>query len=160
MVLFFYVNNSDLLIVQVLFKRKDNEQIFLRVDDRNKQLDRDAVRSLEYDKQIRKFEDEIEPEFDFDDLDIKLLNGYKQKLNYQGDVLDLLVKRHLAIKKSGQYEIKKAGVLLFAKDPEKYITSASLRYIRYEGIKAKVGSEHNVVKDEPFVQCTGQCNLH
>lgn len=113
-------------------------------------MDRDAVRNLEYDKQIRKFEDEIEPEFDFQDLDVKLLNGYKQKLNYEGDALDLLVKRHLAIKKDGQFRIKKAGVLLFAKDLEKYITSASLRYIRYEGTDAKVGTEHNVVKDERF----------
>ena len=99
---------------------------------------------------IRKFEDEIEPEFDFNDLDMKLLNGYKQKLNYEGDVLDLLVKRHLALKKDGQIKIKKAGVLLFANDPEKYITSASLRYIRYEGTDAKVGTAHNVVKDERF----------
>ncbi len=145
--IFLYHVDQD---IERIFKRKDNEQIFLRVDDRNKQLDRDAVRKLEYDKQIRKFEDEIEPEFDFNDLDIKLLNGYKQKLNYEGDALDLLVKRHLAIKKDGLFRIKKAGVLLFAKDPEKYITSASLRYIRYEGTDAKVGTEHNVVKDERF----------
>ena len=145
--IFLYHVDQD---IERIFKRKDNEQIFLRVDDRNKQLDRDAVRNLEYDKQIRKFEDELEPEFDFNDLDIKLLNGYKQKLNYQGETLDLLVKRHLAVKKDGVFRIKKAGVLLFAKDPEKYITSASLRYIRYEGTDAKVGTEHNVVKDERF----------
>lgn len=145
--IFLYHVDQD---IERIFKRKDNEQIFLRVDDRNKQLDREAVRNLEYDKQIRKFEDEIEPDFDFDDLDIKLLVGYKQKLNYEGTELDLLVKRHLAIKKDGNYKIKKAGVLLFAKDPEKYITSASLRYIRYEGLDTKVGTEHNVVKDERF----------
>ncbi|MCB0604362.1 MAG: putative DNA binding domain-containing protein [Saprospiraceae bacterium] len=145
--IFLYHVDQD---IERIFKRKDNEQIFLRVDDRNKQLGRDAVRNLEYDKQIRKFEDEIEPEFDFNDLDIKLLNGYKQKLNYQGDTLDLLEKRHLALKKDGVFRIKKACVLLFAKDPEKYITSASLRYIRYEGTDAKVGTEHNVVKDERF----------
>ncbi len=136
--------------IERIFKRRDNEQIFLRVDDKNRLLDRDAVRNLEYDKQIRKFEDEIEPEFDFDDLDMSLLNRYKEKLNYQGGVLDLLVKRHLAVKKDGQYKIKNAGVLLFAKDPEKYINSASLRYVKYEGIEAKTGAEHNVVKDERF----------
>lgn len=145
--IFLYHVDQD---IERIFKRKDNEQIFLRVDDRNKQLDRDAVRKLEYDKQIRKFEDEVEPEFDFNDLDVKLLNGYKQKLNYEGGSLDLLVKRHLAIKKNDQYKIKKAGILLFAKEPEKYITSASLRYIRYEGTDAKVGTEHNVVKDVRF----------
>ena len=131
--------------IERIFKRKDNEQIFLRVDDKNRQLDRDAVRNLEYDKQIRKFEDEIEPEFDVNDLDIILLNRYKEKINYTGDILDLLVKRHLAIKKDGIYKIKKAGILLFAKDPEKYITSASLRYIRYEGVDVKVGVGVSVV---------------
>jgi ATP-dependent DNA helicase RecG len=145
--IFLYHVDQD---IERIFKRKDNEQIFLRVDDKNRLLDRDAVRKLEYDKQIRKFEDEIESDFDFYDLDIKLLNRYKEKLNYVGDELDLLVKRHLAIKRDGQYQIKKAGVLLFAKDPEKYITSASLRYIRYEGVEAKTGTEHNVVKDERF----------
>lgn len=83
------------------------------MDDRNKQLDRDAVRNLEYDKQIRKFEDEIEPEFDFQDLDVKLLNGYKQKLNYEGDALDLLVKRHLAIKKRWPIQNKESRRITF-----------------------------------------------
>lgn len=145
--IFLYHVDQD---IERIFKRKDNEQIFLRVDDKNRLLDRDAVRKLEYDKQIRKFEDEIELDFDFEDLDVKLLNRYKEKLNYAGDVLDLLVKRHLAIKRDGQFQIKKAGVLLFAKDPEKYITSSYLRYIRFEGLEAKTGTEHNVVKDERF----------
>lgn len=136
--------------IERIFKRKDNEQIFLRVDDKNKLLDRDAARNLEYDKQIRKFEEEIEHGFDFNDFDKSLLNRYKEKLNYSGEVLDLLVKRHLAVKKETDYKIKKSGVLLFAKDPEKYIPSASLRYIRFEGTEAKVGTEHNVVKDQRF----------
>jgi len=146
LVLLYHVDQD----IERIFKRKDNEEIYLRVDDQNRKLDRNAVRDLEYDKQIRKYEDELELDFELADLEIKLLNRYKQKLNYDGDILDLLVKRHLAVKKEGQYKIKKAGVLLFAKDPEKYITSASLRYIRYEGIEAKVGTEHNVVKDERF----------
>jgi ATP-dependent DNA helicase RecG len=136
--------------IERIYKRKDNENIYLRIDDKNKQLDRDAVRKLEYDKQIRKFEDELVPDFDFNDLDVKLLQRYKEKLNFSGAPLDLLVKRHLAVKKDGAYLMKKAGVLLFSKDPEKYITSASLRYVRYEGTEAEVGTSHNVVKDERF----------
>lgn len=145
--LFLYHVEQD---IERIYKRKDNEQIFLRVDDTNRLLDRDAVRSLEYNKQIRKFEDEIVPDFDFQDIDLPILNRYKEVLNYKGDVLELLTKRHLAIRKNDEYWIKKAGVLLFAKDPEKYITSATLRYIRYEGDEAMVGTEHNVIKDERF----------
>lgn len=145
--LFLYHVEQD---VERIYKRKDNEQIFLRVDDTNRLLDRDVVRSLEYNKQIRKFEDEIVSDFDFNDIDLPILNRYKEVLNYKGDVLELLIKRHLAIKSNGAYRLKKAGVLLFAKDPEKYITSATLRYIRYEGDEALVGTELNVIKDERF----------
>ncbi len=45
---------------------------------------------------------------------------------------------------------KKSCILLFAKDPEKYIPSASVRYIRYQGLESKTGVEHNVVKDQRF----------
>lgn len=40
--------------------------------------------------------------------------------------------------------------MLFTLDPEKYISSASVRYVRYEGTEALTGTSHNVVKDERF----------
>lgn len=133
-----------------IFSRKDNEQTFLRVLDTNRKLNRDGYKKLEYDKTIRKFEDETVIDFDVNDLDVDLLNSYKERLNYTGDILDLLVKRHLAKKDKEGYCFKKSAVLLFAKDPEKYIPSASVRYIRYQGTEALVGSDHNVIKDERF----------
>lgn len=75
---------------------------------------------------------------------------YRQKLSYKGDAYDLLVKRHLAYKKGDTYQFKNAAVLLFAEDPQKYIPSASVRYIRYEGTAALTGASHNVIKDERF----------
>lgn len=36
-----------------IFSRKDNEQVFLRVVDTNRKLDREGVKKLEYDKIIR-----------------------------------------------------------------------------------------------------------
>jgi ATP-dependent DNA helicase RecG len=50
----------------------------------------------------------------------------------------------------GELKFKHSAVLLFSHDPEKYIPSASLRYIRYEGTEALTGVSHNVVKDERF----------
>lgn len=133
-----------------VFFIKDNENIYLRVNDTNRLLNRELVKSLEYDKQIRKFEEEIQADFDFEDLDVSLLENYRKKINYKGTLEELLVKKYLANKKGDIYKIKKAGVLLFAKDPEKYIPSASVRYLRYDGVKAKTGTEHNVIKDERF----------
>lgn len=136
--------------VERIFQRKDTEAVFLRVYDENRKLNREQIKQLEYDKTIRKFEEELVLDFDFADLDYDLLEQYKEKLNYKGEVLDLLVKRHLAIKKEGTYSLKKSAVLLFSIDPEKYIPSASVRYVRYEGKEALTGTSHNVVKDQRF----------
>lgn len=134
-----------------IYCRKDNEKVFLRVADTNRELNREQIKKLEYDKNIRLFEDEVVPEFDQADLDQNLLMDYKQKLNFKSDdILSLLYKRNLITKKESGYQFKKSAVLLFTKDPERYIPSASVRYVRYEGTVAKTGSEHNVVKDQRF----------
>lgn len=136
--------------IERVFSRKDNDKVFLRVWDTNREQNRDQIKKLEYDKGIRRFEEEIDKDFDENDLDYDLLNEYKEKLNYQGDIFDLLQARHLIKTIEGKRFFKKASILLFAKDPEKYIPSASLRYIRYNGVEALTGTSHNVIKDERF----------
>lgn len=136
--------------VERIFSRKDNDKIYLRVLDTNRELTREQVKKLEYDKGIRKFEEEIVKDFEESDLDEQLLEEYKQKINYRGSAIDLLSARHLTKKKLDKIGFKNAAVLLFSKDPEKYIPSASVRYIRYEGTEALTGTKHNVVKDERF----------
>ncbi|MDD2475853.1 MAG: ATP-binding protein [Dysgonamonadaceae bacterium] len=136
--------------IERVFCRKDNEDVFLRVHDTNRKLDRERIMKLEYDKSIRRFEEEVVQDFDIDDFDWDLLQEYKEKLNYNGEVLDLLVKRHLANKKEAVYKFKKSAILLFAKDPEKYIPSASVRYVRYQGTEPLTGVSHNVIKDVRF----------
>jgi ATP-dependent DNA helicase RecG len=136
--------------IERIFCRKDNEKVYLRMLDSNRELNRDQIKKLEYDKSIRKFEEEILKDFNPEDFDQDLLKDYQLKLNYKGNAIDLLVKRHLAIKKDHSYLFKNATALLFAQDPEKYIASASVRYIRYDGIVALTGQNHNVIKDQRF----------
>ena len=136
--------------VERIYCRKDNEKFFLRIADSNRELNQEQIKKLEYDKNIRRFEDEVIPDFDTDDLDQELLAAYKAKVNFSGEIYDLLYKRNLLAKKEGKYQFKKSAILLFSTSPERYIPSASVRYVRYEGIEAKVGSEHNVVKDQRF----------
>lgn len=135
-----------------IYCRKDNENVFLRVADSNRgPLSREQIKNLEYDKNIRLFEDEIVPNFNEEDLDQELLELYKKKVNFtSGDILDLLYKRNLLTKKEDSYQFKKSAILLFSTMPERYIPSASVRYVRYEGTVAKVGTEHNVIKDRRF----------
>ena len=150
------IDNCLILIYHVeqdlerVFCRKDNDKMFLRVADTNRELNREQIKKLEYDKNIRLFEEELVKDFDVADLDLELLERYKQKLNYSGEKLDILSKRNLTIIKDNTQYFKKSAILLFAKDPEKYIPSASVRYIRYDGTDAKVGEHHNVIKDQRF----------
>lgn len=136
--------------IERIYSRKDTDKIFLRVAESNRELSRELIKKLEYDKNIRLFEEELIPDFDEEDLDQALLAAYKEKLNFTGEVYDLLYKRNLLAKKEGKYQFKKSAILLFSTSPERYIPSASVRYVRYEGTEAKVGSEHNVVKDQRF----------
>jgi len=65
-----------------IFCRKDNENVFLRVHDENRKLDLDRIKKLEYDKSIRRFEEEFVKDFEIEDIDEELLSEYKEKLNY------------------------------------------------------------------------------
>ena len=135
-----------------MFCRNDNEDVYLRVADQNKgPLVREQVRVLEYDKEIRKYEEEFRADFDFNDLDKDILQWYKELLKYDGSNEDLLVVRKLAKHTEQGVVVSNAGILLFATDPDKYITNAKVRYVRYEGIEALGGQDHNVVKDEEFL---------
>ncbi|MFU2137336.1 ATP-binding protein [Gallibacterium anatis] len=146
LIFLFHVEQS----LERVYSRKDNDKVFLRVADSNRDLDREQIKKLEYDKNIRLFEDESVINFNEEDLDITLLNEYKEKMNFEGHFLDLLYKRNLLEKKDGRYLFKKSAILLFSQDPERYIPSASVRYVRYDGTEEKVGSEHNVIKDQRF----------
>ena len=132
-----------------IFCHSGSEDYFLRVADTNRKLALEQIKKLEYDKNIRQFEDESVPDFDEEDLDKTLLHKYAQKFNKK-DFYDLLKARHLIQKKEGKWLFKKSAILLFSKNPESYIPTASVRYIRYSGTDEKTGDLHNVIKDERF----------
>jgi ATP-dependent DNA helicase RecG len=71
-------------------------------------------------------------------------------MNFTGTIVELMLKRNLAVRKEGAIIYKNAAILLFAEDPDMYIPSSWVRYIRYNGTEAKSGSEYNVIKDEEF----------
>ncbi len=137
-----------------VFCRKDNEDVYIRIGDSNKgPLTREEVRKLEYDREIRSFEDEPRKDFDTNDFEEKTLEFYKKQLKFEGDYKELLLSRNLAIRDGNEVVYKNSAVLLFAKNPDKYIPSSCARYIRYDGVVAKTGVDHNVIKDERFEGC-------
>ena len=136
-----------------VFCRKDNEKVFFRNWDETIELDREWVRLLEYNKTIRKFEDETREDFEEIYFRESVLEYYKNKINFNWSYNDLLVYRNLAIEKDGKYIFKNSAILLFAEKPETYIASSSLRYIRYNWSKVETGVNSNIIKDEIFEWC-------
>ena len=65
---------------------KKNGEVYLRQNDSSKRLDREQVRALEYDKNQRRFEDEIVDRSSIDDIDAEMLRRYKAELG--ADVSD------------------------------------------------------------------------
>ena len=62
----------------------------------------------------------------------------------------IMQNKSFVVTKGGRDEMSAAAILLFGKDPQRFFQRARIRFIRYEGTEAKVGSEMNVVKDKVF----------
>lgn len=67
-----------------------------------------------------------------------------QLLEYLRGNKDFIVTRN------GKEEVSGAAILLFGKNPQRFFQRARVRFIRYEGTEAKVGTEMNVLKDVIF----------
>ena len=127
---------------RVITRRKDGE-VFLRQGDRSVRLDREQVRSLEYDKNQRRFEDEVDNRSTIEDVDPETIARYKSLLNT--DVSDEQALRSRGFLKDGH--LTNAGILLFAKNPTVFMPWARLRILRYDGTTRGTGQRLNIVKD-------------
>ncbi len=123
------------------------DKVFLRVGDQSRELNFQERLELLYDKGETNFEAVSAPGASVDDLDVALLEEYRQVLATRGTVEDLLLGRGLAERTAGSLAINHAGVLLFARQPTRWLPRAEVRFLRYEGTTAETGPRMNVVKD-------------
>lgn len=128
--------------------RTSNGATFLRIADRTKELKGEDLRNLEYGKSIRHYEDECNPDATIDDLDRELLDTYKEIHNAQ-DLSDeqVLSARGFLKKQSGQYKLTNAAVLLFARNIVQFYPNCRIRFVRYDGTKARTGMGINIIRD-------------
>lgn len=131
--------------------RTSNDSTFLRIGDKTIELKGEDLRNLEYNKSVRHYEDECAFDASIDDLDKNLLDQYREKLQAR-DISDeqMLSARGLIKSKNGKNCLTNAAVLLFAKNVVQFYPNCRIRFIRYDGIKAKTGSEINIIRDENF----------
>lgn len=142
-ILLLHIHTSENQIVKT-----NNGSVYLRMGDRTKEIKGEDYRSLEYNKSLRNFEDEINPNASLDDMDHDLLRKYRELIE-AADLSDeqVLRARGLMREEGGKAYLTNAAVLLFAQNIPQFYPNCRIRFIRYDGDSAGVGENINVVKD-------------
>ena len=133
--------------------RNNKDEVYCRQGDSSIKLTSDQVRSLEYDRKERNFETELLIDSSIDDIDNEMADHYRECLNTDSSIEEVLKARGFLREKDGSLHFTKAGMLLFGKNPTVYLPSARVRVIKFEGTEFKVGTEMNIVKDRTFDSC-------
>lgn len=127
------------------------DEVYYRMGDKSKKLNFDERLQLMYAKGARYYEDEPVYRSSVDDIDWDFVAEYCKKIGYAKSPHEYIEQNNdFIIKHNGREELSGAAVLLFAKNPQRFFQRARVRFIRYDGTEAKVGTEMNVIKDEMF----------
>lgn len=122
-------------------------KVYLRQNDKSKELNFEQILQLQYDRGQRFFEDEIVSGATIEDIDKDLINEYKKIMNSTDLTNEEVLKaRNFVINGN----ITNAGILLFGKNPSKFLPQARLRVIKYNGMHQNVGTEINIIKEKTF----------
>lgn len=129
--------------------RTANDSVYLRIADRTKELKGEDLRNLEYSKSIRHYEDECNHDATIEDLDEELLQRYQEILQAKNVSYEQLLKARGFVKQqSGVKRLTNAAVLLFARNIGQFYPNCRIRFIRYEGVDAKTGTDINITRDK------------
>ena len=124
-----------------------DNSIYLRFGDKTQELNAEQVLQLKYDKGEQFFEEELSPYASINDLDMSLVKDYREKAGVTESTDEEMLRTIGCLRDS---KLTNAGILLFAKHPTQFLPQARLRFIRYDGSQAKVGTEINIVKEKTF----------
>ena len=146
---------DHILLIEVLqsseLHANQADEVFFRIGDKSKKLNFEERVQLMYAKGTRYFEDTPVPDAEPDDIDLDFVKSYTTRIGYKKSPVEYLRENKNFISgKNGKEEISSAAVLLFGKNTMRFFPRARVRFVRYEGTKAKVGAEMNVIKDVIF----------
>ena len=134
--------------------RNNKDEVYLRQGDSSIKLNAEQVRSLEYEKRERNFESEILKMSSTDEIDLEVMDIYKDKIGATNLSNEQVLKaRGFLVEDNGKLCFTKAGMLLFGKNPSVYLPSARVWVLKFEGTNFQVGTEMNIVKDRTFDKC-------
>ena len=124
---------------------------FVRRGHQNIKIGSSEIMRLKYEKGAIKFESELSGKKLLEDLDMDLLVTYKRDTQSEGlDNWQFLKDNGLATRLNGSYELTKAGILLFGRNPSVSLGSkCSIKISHYYGTKPSFSGQPNFVR-RPF----------
>ncbi|MBU3924606.1 putative DNA binding domain-containing protein [Patescibacteria group bacterium] len=147
---------QDQLLLIFIEKSNDvhslkNGNTYVRKGNQNVKIGAVEIQNLQYEKGLRKYEDEISKITDLQELSQKLFNQYKKDTDSNNeDEWQFLKDNGLAHKKDDVFTLTKAGVLLFGKNPTVLLKSkCGIKISHYYGTKPTYSGEPNFV-EKPF----------
>lgn len=127
------------------------DEVFYRVGDKSKKLTFEERVQLMYDKGDRFYEDAPVKTATLDDIDMDKVMDYANLIRYSKSSLEFLSEGIKFITKTDNgYEMTGGAILLFEKHPQYYFPRARVRFIKYQGIIEKTGTQMYVIKDIIF----------
>lgn len=128
--------------------RTTSDQTYLRIGDKSREMRGDDLRNLEYSKNTRHYEDEIHSDAKLTDLDPELIEQYKDRIEATGIPTEQVMSSRGFLKEvDGKQKLTNAAVLLFAKNIFQFYPNCRVRFVRYDGNYAGVGTSINIIKD-------------
>lgn len=149
-------NDNRVLLMQVpasmYLHTNQADEAFMRVGDKSRKLGFDERVQLMYDKGERFYEDTAVYGATIDDIDMNAVAEYAQIVGYGKTPLEYLRENNgfVTTNKKGEEDVSVSCILLFGKDPQRFFPRSRTRFIRYEGVDERVGTEMNVIKDVIF----------
>ena len=140
---------------------KGLDYIHLTADGRClRRIDRDSVpESTEsistnrLEDRSRRWDREIEESATLNDLDLDLIQSVAGQIAYGVSAEKCLQYLELAEFSVAGLRLKRAAVMLFAKDIRKWHPRCQVRILTYRGIEPRSGENYNVVKDDSVSEC-------
>ena len=128
--------------------RTTQDKTYLRIGDKTREMLGDNLRNLEYSKSARHYEDEINTDIKISDLDSELISAYKEHVGAEDLTTEQVLRARGFIKEQdGKEYLTNAATLLFAKNIQQFYPNCRIRFVRYDGSFAKVGTEINITRD-------------
>lgn len=151
-----YEGKKDTLVLVSIKKSTDVHSLkrgdtLVRQGNQNVKIGSTEIIRLKYEKGAIKYESESSGISDLDCIDLNLLNEFKKdNSSSEQNIWEFLKDNGLAIRTQNSFELTKAGVLIFGKNPSVSLSSkCSIKISHFYGTKPNFSGEPNFVQ-RPF----------